>query len=87
MGRLPLKGVILNKNMNRASYLQSADDLLHLCSAEIQEAFNQVPIDESCRLLCFTLRVEGPPGETLSRKKNLYEALTLPEGGPSGTTL
>ncbi|KAI3377412.1 hypothetical protein L3Q82_008599, partial [Scortum barcoo] len=44
------------------SYLQSADDLLHLGSAEVQEALDEIPIDESRGLLGLALRVKGPPG-------------------------
>lgn len=53
-------------NMN--SYLESADDLLHLCPAEVQKTFDQVAVYESCGLLRFTLCVEGPPGITESKK-------------------
>lgn len=56
--------------MNMSSYLQSTDDLLHLGSAEIQEALDQIPVDESRGLLGFALCVEGPPGAVESRKIN-----------------
>lgn len=58
--------------VNMKSYLESADDLLHLCPAEIQEAFDQVPVYESCGLLRFTLCVEGPPGITQSKKNPFW---------------
>lgn len=53
-----------------SSYLQGADDLLHLGSTEIQEALDQISVDESRGLLCLALCVEGPPGEAQSRKIN-----------------
>lgn len=49
-------------------YLQSADDLLHLGPAQVQEALDQVPVDEARGLLRLTLRVERPPGAEESRK-------------------
>lgn len=56
--------------MNISAYLQSTDDLLHLGSAEIQEALDQIPVDESRGLLGLALRVEGSPGAVESRKIN-----------------
>lgn len=53
-----------------SSYLQSADDLLHLGSAEVQEALNQIPVDKSRGLLRLTLCVERSPGAAESRKIN-----------------
>lgn len=60
-----------------SSYLQSAHDLLHLGSAQIQEALDQIPVDESRGLFCLTLCVEGPPGATESRKINARLLLHL----------
>lgn len=60
-----------------SSYLQSADNFLHLCPAEIQEAFNEVPVNESRGLLRLSLRVEGPPGAAQSRKINKRQLLRL----------
>lgn len=57
--------------MHMNSYLKSTDDLLHLGTPKIQEALNQIPVDESCGLLCLTLCVEGPPGAAQSRKKSI----------------
>ena len=34
---------------------------LHFLSAEIEEAFDEVSVDESCHLLRLSLRVERPP--------------------------
>lgn len=67
--------VHIQKNMG--PYLQGADDLLHLCPAEIQEAFNEVPVNESCGLLRLSLRVEGPPGSVESRNINTRPPLRL----------
>ena len=49
-------------------HLQSVDHLLHLGAAQVQEALDQVPVDEARGLLRFALCVERPPGDTESRE-------------------